>query len=257
MIHKECRIISNQEIAPHIYEMIADTRDFPQSKPGQFAMLYLDKGETLLPRPISICRQSDNLMMFVYKTVGKGTEYLSKFKTDDIIRITAPLGNGFTFKDGLKKIALIGGGVGIPPMVSIYDSLKEYNIEIHVYLGFRDAHFLTNLFSGAKLRVAAENLDALKHPPHPAGEVYPKNANAVAVLSHFNEKYDEMYACGPKPMLAALSRYAAENNTPLQVSLEERMACGVGVCMGCVVPPDYLKICCNGPVFYSDKVVLD
>ena len=281
MIHKKCNIISNQEIAAgssgtarksgsagksgaagksaanSVFEMLVDTRDFPKSLPGQFIMVHLDKGEMLLPRPISICRQAENLMLLVYKVLGKGTEYLSTFKPGDEIRLMGPLGNGFSFRDDLKKIALIGGGIGIPPMVSIYDAIKDRDIEIHVYLGYKDGHFLTNLFPGAKLHIITENLDTFKDPPYPSGEVFPEKGNTITLLEHFNEDYDEMYACGPKPMLSALTKFAADKNIPLQISLEERMACGVGVCMGCVVPPDYMKICCAGPVFYSDKVVLD
>jgi len=254
MTHNACKIVSNQEIAPDIFEIVLDTRDFPMSAPGQFVMIYLDRGELLLPRPISICRQEKNITLLVYKVAGNGTEYMSTLKSGDALRITGPLGNGFTIKEGLKKIALIGGGIGIPPMVSIFDKLKGKDIEIDVFLGFKKEHFLTNLFSGAHLRVISEDIDAFAKQPYPSGDVFAKSGNPITLLAHYGADYDEIYACGPKPMLAALSRYAEDKNVPLQVSLEERMACGIGVCMGCVTPPSYMKICCVGPVFYSDKV---
>ena len=281
MTHKRCKIISNQEISKGVFEMVVDTRDFPKSIPGQFVMVHLDKGELLLPRPISICRQEKNLMLLVYKVFGKGTDYLSKLKQNDEVRLMGPLGNGFTIKDGLKKIALIGGGIGIPPMVSIFDAIKDKNIEIHVYLGFKEGHYLTTLFPDANLHVITEDLSAFKDPPYPIGEVFPVEGNTITLLDNKSggktESFDEMFACGPKPMLAALAKYADEKGVPLQVSLEERMACGIGVCMGCVTAmkankssstanksssqqsgaPNYMKICCVGPVFYSDKVVLD
>ena len=253
------KIISNQEIAAGIFEIIFDSRDIPMSKPGQFMMVHLNKGEMLLPRPISICRHEKNLLMMVYKIVGKGTEYLSTLKPGDSLYMMGPLGNGFDFY-GKKKIALVGGGIGIPPLVSIYDAVKGNDVEIHVYLGFKDGHFLTTLFPDAKTFIVTENLSAFNTPPFPNGNVFGKEGNIINLLNDKNETYDEMYACGPRPMLVSLHKFATDKKIPLQISLEERMACGVGVCMGCMVADEsnqYQKICCSGPVFYSDKVVLD
>ena len=248
MKHIKCQIISNQEIAKGIFEMVLDSRGLPDSLPGQFVMLYLDKGDTLLPRPISICKQGKNVMMLVYKVVGTGTKYLSNYNPGDNIRLMGPLGNGFTIDPaakGQKGVALVGGGIGIPPLVSLFSKLKDMAPDTpapDVFLGFRDDSFLTNFFG--------EN-------------VHTTNGNIIELLERHAQEYDEMYACGPKPMLAALSSYATKKNIRLQVSLEERMACGVGTCMGCVTSvvddsaSGYMKICCEGPVFYSDKVVLN
>lgn len=260
MRHRECNILSNQEIAKGIYEMVVDTRDFPMGTPGQFMMVHVGRGDLILPRPISICRQEKNITLLVYKVFGKGTAHLGTLKAGDSVRLMGPLGNGFTIKDGLRKIALIGGGIGIPPMVSIYDHVKESGIEVDVLLGFSTSHYLTNLFTGANLHIIGDDINIFADPPFPSGHVYPESGNVMTLLDNqdnLDQKYDEIFACGPKPMLAALSKYAADKGVPLQISLEERMACGLGACMGCVVPPEYLKICCAGPVFYSDKVVLD
>ena len=273
MKHRESRILSNQEIAPGVFELIADTKDFPKSIPGQFMMVYPNRNDLILPRPISICRQVNNLTMLVYKTVGKGTAHLSSLKPGDNVRIMGPLGNGFKINENKSRIALVGGGIGIPPMVSVFDRIRpdtdvdigaknSKEVEITVLLGFKDSHFLTTLFNGANLHIISEDTTAFKNPPFPTGTVFPKNGSVLDLLNELDSEnnYDEIYACGPKPMLAALSRYAKERNIPLQVSLEERMACGVGACLGCAAmsaEENYVKICCDGPVFYSDKVVLD
>ena len=220
-----CTILHNHAIAPDIFEMALSAPGIPASYAGQFVMVYLDKGEHLLPRPISICHRTGDTIFLVYKTVGAGTRHMANLRTGDYLRIMGPLGNGFTVKESLKKVALIGGGIGIPPMVALYNELSK--IEADVFLGFRDEPFLTEHFN---------------NPVTTRG-------NLVDLLKQHGQVYDGLYACGPKPMLEALSEYAKSKNIPLQISLEERMACGLGTCMGCVVPPNYVKVCCDGPVF--------
>ncbi|MCL2016488.1 MAG: dihydroorotate dehydrogenase electron transfer subunit [Defluviitaleaceae bacterium] len=258
MNHETVAVLSNQEIAPRVFEMILQTPNFSVGKPGQFVMLYPQNAGTLLPRPISICRQTKNITMLVYKVFGGGTRYLSTLKQGDNLPIMAPLGNNFSAKSH-KKVALVGGGVGIPPMVFLYDTLQETspNTEIDVFLGFKDTHFLTTMFTNANLYIVSENVDALNAFQNASGNVYPKNGNVLTLLNNYAQQYDEIYACGPKPMLQALCEYAKQKNIPLQVSLEERMACGVGACVCCVAntTSGYVKICCDGPVFDSDKVV--
>ncbi|MCL2420394.1 MAG: dihydroorotate dehydrogenase electron transfer subunit [Defluviitaleaceae bacterium] len=247
MKHEKCLILKNRRIAPDIYELILHAPGIAvNAKPGQFVMVHLDKGELLLPRPISICSCKCEDITLVYKVLGSGTKYISTLPPGMFLRLTGPLGNGFTIKKGQTKVALIGGGIGIPPMVMLHESLKIADgFQTDVLLGFNDESFLTDRFPKDNVYIATQSgKEGIK-------------GNVIDLLNNLNQPYDEMYACGPKAMLAALAQYAKAKAIPLQVSLEERMACGVGTCMGCVTPPKYMKICCDGPVFYSDKVVLD
>jgi len=250
--YEQYLILKNRKIAADVYEMILHAPGTSEDcKPGQFMMVYLDKGELLLPRPISICRKEGDDIVLVYKVVGAGTDYMSTLPPGTLLRLTGPLGNGFTIKNGLKKVALIGGGIGVPPMVMLFKELS--GVQVDVFLGFRDEAILKSHFAGANVHIATETgQEGIK-------------GNVLDLLNEHGQQYDEMYACGPKAMLAAVSGYAKDKGIPLQVSLEERMACGVGTCMGCVTPtpakdgnnpPMYMKICCEGPVFYSDKVEL-
>ena len=251
MKYEKYLILKNRKIATDVFEMILHTPRIVQCcKAGQFMMVYLDKGELLLPRPISICRKKGEDIFLVYKVVGAGTKYMSTLPPGSSLRLTGPLGNGFAIKNGLSKVALIGGGIGVPPMVMLFEELS--GVQADVFLGFKDEAILKSHFAGANLHIATETgQEGIK-------------GNVLDLLNHHGGHYDEMYACGPKAMLAAVSQYAKDKNIPLQVSLEERMACGLGTCMGCVTPaandvnnpPGYMKICCEGPVFYSDKVEL-
>lgn len=281
------RVVENKVIAPDIsdiFEMELHAPELSGCKPGQFVMVYLDKGEHLLPRPISICRyENESKSVFlVYKKVGAGTEYMTTLKPGAFLRLMGPLGNGYAIKNSYvikseeskadMKIALVGGGVGIPPLVQLYKELKLSGLEsADIFLGFRDKPFLTEHFAGANLYTTTGNLiDLVKqhesdHKPNHESD-HKSNHESDHKSNHESDhkqgrNYSEIYACGPKPMLAALAQYAKEKGITLQVSLEERMACGIGVCLGCVAPtadhpPGYLKICCDGPVFYSDKVDL-
>jgi len=257
--HEPCLILKNRKIAPDIFELaIHAPRIASSCTAGQFVMVYLDKREILLPRPISVCRCEREDIYLVYKVMGDGTKHISTLTPGTFLRITGPLGKGFTIKRRLKKVALIGGGIGVPPMVMLYKTLKD--VQADIYLGFKEESILTEHFEGAAgLYIATET-----------GQEG-MQGNVLDLLNYKSQHYDEMYACGPKPMLAAISQYVKNKAIPLQISLEERMACGIGTCMGCVIsgthgraasevngqPPDYMKICCEGPVFYSDKVVLD
>lgn len=234
-------ILENRKIAPGIYEMALRTPKITSFKPGQFVMVYLDKAGLLLPRPISICRRDGDYTILVYKVVGQGTEYMASLQPGESLSLMGPLGNGFKVNKGLKKVALLGAGIGIPPLVALFRHLYEKtDIKTDIFLGFKQGMFLVNQFDAASLLLMT-------------------HGNLIELLKQAGQNYDEIYACGPKTMLADLSLHAKEKGIPLQISLEERMACGIGACMGCAVPKEedgYARVCCEGPVFYSDKVEL-
>lgn len=218
-----------------------------EAKAGQFVEVYPDNGVNLLSRPISICQieKEEGSLRLVFQIVGKGTKLFSELKAGDEIRVLGPCGNGYTLGSG--KSVLVGGGIGVPPLL---ETCRQLDGEKVVVLGFRSGSFLTEEFEklGAKVYVATDD-----------GSVGFKG-NVVDLLKAENIKGDMIYSCGPKIMLKFLSVYAEENNIPCQVSMEERMACGIGACVGCVVQIKendgwtYKKVCKDGPVFDSKEV---
>lgn len=243
------QIISNKNIAPEIFSMELKAPTISKTaKPGQFAMVYLDKGEYLLPRPISLCNTNPQkgTITIVYQVVGNGTKVMSEKQAGQTLKILAPLGNGF-FLDNLanKNIALIGGGIGTPPLLMLAKFLKELNAKTDIYLGFRSHPILVEEFKPFSNNIFIATED---------GSHGHKGYNLD--LLQKNQNYDELLSCGPAPMLSALKKHALATNTPCQVSLEERMGCGIGTCVGCVVKvgESYARICCTGPIFYATEV---
>ncbi len=218
-----------------------------EAKAGQFVEVYPDNGINLLSRPISICEinKEEGSLRLVFQIVGKGTKLFSELKQGDEIRLLGPCGNGYNLSEG--KSVLVGGGIGVPPLLETCKQLKGEKI---VVLGFRSGSFLVEDFEklGAKVYVATDD-----------GSVGFKG-NVVDLLRTEKIVGDIIYSCGPKIMLKFLSMYAEENNISCQVSMEERMACGIGACVGCVLQIKdgdswtYKKVCKDGPVFDSREV---
>ena len=244
-------IIRQEEIADDIYSMWLRTEEIAaHAKAGQFVSVYCNEGSRLLPRPISICEidKKDNAIRLVYRKVGKGTEEFSGMHTGGILNITGPLGNGFPKKE--KKAFLIGGGIGIPPMLALAKSLSG---EVQVVLGYRDAvQFLKEDFTPyASVYVSTED-----------GSVGTKG-NVIDAIRAEGITADVIYACGPMPMLRGVKAFAAEQGIEAQISLEEHMACGIGACLGCVCTTkekdahshvNNTRICKDGPVFDAQTV---
>lgn len=207
-----------------------------------------------MPRPISICQidKEKGRLRIVYRVVGGGTEEMSSYSAGDDISLIGPLGNGFMQREG-KKAILIGGGIGIPPMVGLAEALKD-KAEVSVVAGYRDELFLTEeLENAGKLYIATED-----------GSMGTKGTVIDAIKEQAVEG-DVIYACGPTPMLKAIKEYALANNIECQLSLEERMACGIGACLACVCQSkdkdahsnvNNKRICKDGPVFLAEEVEL-
>ena len=207
----------------------------------------------LLPRPISICEinKEDSRLRVVYRVTGEntGTEEFSKLKTGDAIPIIGPLGNGFPFEaaEG-KKVFLMGGGIGVPPILELAKQMKCDKKQIVV--GYRDAQtFLKEEFEqNGELYISTEN-----------GSVG-TTGNVMDAIRESGLEADMIYACGPTPMLRAIKQYAEEHKIVCYISLEERMACGIGACLGCVCKTKEKdahsnvcnkRICKDGPVFLA------
>ncbi len=249
-------VLKNENIFPSVYKQTLFVGDIAKDiKPMQFCSLYVGKGEMILPRPISIFNvdKEKNTLEIVFFTFGEGTKTLSELEENDTVKILLPLGNGFTDFTGLKKVALVGGGIGIPPLHYLAKELKKYNkdIEIDIYLGYRNEPFLLEAFKDFNVFIASDNDDN-----------YFKG-NVVALMESKDITYDKVVSCGPTVMLKSLTSYCDKKDLSLSISLEERMACSVGACVGCVVKINtdngikHKKVCVDGPVFDSKVVVFN
>ena len=281
-------VVDQNTLGSGIYDLTLKTTNIAKAaKAGQFVSVYSNDKSKLLPRPISLCgidRDEDTIRL-VYRVTGEntGTEEFSKLVMGDRIRILGPLGNGFTVEPG-KKAFLIGGGIGVPPMLQLAKDInsgvvqtsgavdtntqekgqteeKQINghgkkiCDMNIIMGYRDENtFLLNEFKEqADSFVATED-----------GSVGTKG-NVIDAINENGLEADVIYACGPMPMLRALKAYAMEHDMECYVSMEERMACGIGACLACVCKTkdkdahsnvNNKRICKEGPVFNAKEVEL-
>lgn len=258
MKYKEnVKVISQERLADGIYSMWLQTTDIARdAMAGQFVSLYCQDKSALLPRPISICEadKEKNALRIVYRVVGKGTEEFSKYGEGQEIPVLGPLGNGFFKKD--KSAMLIAGGIGIPPMVELAKELKESGVsDIKIVLGYRDSQIF------------------LKDELSEYGDVYAATedgsfgtkGNVINAIEENGLTGEVIYSCGPAPMLRAVKEFGIKNKIETQISMEERMACGIGACLACVCKSGEVdshtnvhnrRICADGPVFYAGEVEL-
>lgn len=248
------RIIKKQNIAKDCYDFTIYCPGIASvAQAGQFAHVKVNGFS--LRRPISICEidKINNTIRIVFEIRGEGTKVMSNLNEDMFIDIIAPLGHGFTLLQKDKKAIVIGGGIGVPPMVEV---AKHYGENATAIIGFRSANavILNNDFikNGANTIVCTDD-----------GTIGQKGFVTVSLEKHLqNEKADIIYACGPKAMLKGIIEIADKYSIQCEVSLEERMACGVGACLGCACKTikngeeHFSHVCKNGPVFNSKEVVL-
>lgn len=252
-------VVSQKQIGTGIYGLTIQTKEIAAAaKAGQFVSVYSNDASKLLPRPISLCgidRKAGTLRL-VYRVTGEhtGTEEFSRLQAGDTMKIMGPLGNGFTVEKG-RKTFLIGGGIGVPPMLQLAKEMKDAGENFQIVMGYRDAGtFLLDEFKEqGESFVATED-----------GSVGTKG-NVLDAIRENHLDADVIYACGPTPMLRALKAYAEEQNMTCYVSMEERMACGIGACLACVCNSTEKdahsnvknkRICKEGPVFNAKEVEL-
>lgn len=234
---KKMRVLSNELIAKDTYKMVFDYKLI--AKPGQFINIKL--ANQYLRRPISISKINSDNFEIIYKVKGKGTLELSKINCDEFLDILYPLGNGFELVEN-KKVLLIGGGIGIPPLLQLYDELMSLN-SVNLLIGLSDIE--ENAYQEYKPLIATIN----------KSDYF--NGNVIEYLENNEIEYDYIYACGPMAMLKAIQNYVT---CPGQISIEERMGCGFGACMGCsckTVNGVIKRICVEGPVFELKELNLD
>lgn len=251
---KETAIVVKQcQIAPGIFDMWLKTGLAKEAECGQFIGVYPQDRSNLLPRPISICevKKEEELLRLVYRTVGEGTKEFSQYTEGTKVPVLGILGNGFPVAEGKgKKVFLMGGGIGIPPLVQL---AKQLEAESTAIIGYRDKHLFLkeDLENYAKVYVATED-----------GSVGTRG-NVMDAIEENGLDAEVIFACGPMPMLRAIKQYAKKKEIPAYISLEERMACGVGACLGCVCKTtkknyhshvNNARICTDGPVFLAEDV---
>ena len=254
------KLVKKEKLVDGIYRFSVQAEEIVKlARPGNFIEIRINENlDPFLRRPISIHEidEERGILKFIFQVKGKGTELLAKKEEGDLIDIIGPLGNGtFKFEDK-KNIAIIGGGIGIFPLYELAKQAKKLGQNINIYLGFRskDLVMLEKEFESVSTNLIIATDDGS----------YKEKGFAINFLGKDlkKENFDCIYACGPIPMLKAVKKLAEEKNILCQISLEEKMGCGLGVCLGCAVQtasstddnPQYLHVCKAGPVFDSKLV---
>ncbi len=254
-IKMTAKVVSQQALTDDIFSMWIQADEIAGAAvPGQFISVYTKDTGKLLPRPISLCQvdKEKGQLRIVYRVVGAGTSQFSGYQAGDDIEIMGPLGNGFPLERAAgKKVFLIGGGIGIPPMLEL---ARQLDCEKQAVLGYRDVLFLNDEFEKfSDVYVVTEDGSA------------GTKGNVLDAIRENGLKADVIFACGPTPMLRALKAYAEEHEIECWLSLEEKMACGIGACLACVCQSKEVdehshvhnkRICKDGPVFLAQEVEL-
>ncbi|MBV1758623.1 MAG: dihydroorotate dehydrogenase electron transfer subunit [Dethiosulfatibacter sp.] len=229
------RIIENKQICENIFEMVVATDIKPL--PGQFYMIKGLNGDYLLPRPISVHDYQDGKIRLLYRVSGHGTDQISKMKVNDDIQVLGPLGNGFNIELLNGRIAIVGGGIGIAPL--LYLAKKIASKKPDIFLGYKYHTFCVESF-----RPYCNELTVVTEDGNTGQQGY------VTDFVNISD-YDIVITCGPDVMMEKIIRACQEKNVVVYASLEKRMACGVGACLGCVVNTidGNKRVCKEGPVF--------
>ena len=238
------KVISNRKIAKGIYLMEVKNNG-ATINPGQFYMLKAWDRELTLMRPISVYKASEEKIAFMYRIAGKGTAELSSLKARNNISIMGPLGNGFPCDYQNQRVALVGGGIGIPPLFETAKKLKAQGNQVDIFLGYKDELFAYEDYEEVadRIFIACENGD----------EGY---RGFVTDLLH-PENYDVVFTCGPDVMMMKVNELCKAKSVPVWLSMEKRMACGIGACLGCTCKTQsgMKRACKDGPVFNGNDII--
>ncbi len=242
-------VVENKEIAEEIFALTFSCGEAVPVRAGQFCMIGVMGFP--LRRPIAVCKAEGERITVCYRLKGEGTRALSRVNAGEVLSVLLPLGNGFFVAEEEKRIAVVGGGVGIFPLISL---IREYEgkKEISAYMGFRNRDALCmeeEMARANHLTLASDD-----------GSVGFHGTAVQAFINDFNRaKPQAVFACGPTPMLRALKGAANDLGVPVYVSLEERMGCGLGACLVCVCNKTdgrHARVCKDGPVFEINEVEL-
>jgi len=264
MVQVEAEILENREIAPQRYKMVLSAPQIArQAKPGQFIHVRVSKSfPPLLRRPFSVHRLEGQKIELLYKVVGEGTKILSGKKRGEYLDILGPLGNGYRLPSATSKVSdiiLVAGGTGVASLLFLAESISvpDSELSILVLIGAKSREELLSEGDfrrlGCRVEVATEN--GTKGYKGLASNLLEK----FLPLSGDKPK-PLVFACGPPEMLKRIGEISRRHRFPCQVSLEERLACGVGACLGCVVKAKgstytYKRVCKDGPVFDAGELI--
>ena len=241
-------VLENTCIAQDIYELTFSAHKDVRVRAGQFCMISV--AGMPLRRPLAICKAEGERITVCYRLKGAGTKFLARsYKQGEQLNVLLPLGNGFFIKDSEKRIALVGGGVGIFPLISV---IRAYRKEKYIasYMGFRNKESFC-------MQYELERGDTFKLASDDGSIGYHGTAVDLFMQDFDTVKPDIVLSCGPVPMLRALKEALRGKGVPLYVSLEERMGCGIGACLVCVCNKtngEHARVCKDGPVFDAYEV---
>ncbi len=252
-----CKILENKVVAHNIHKIKIKnpSRDF-KIKAGQFINIKCGEGTfPLLRRPISIGLADDESMTIYVNKIGEGTKLLCNKREGEYLDILGPLGNTFNIDIDEGKVLIVGGGIGVAPLLELTKELSKMKLEIKCILGYKDEPFIVDEFKNYIEDIIVvsekEGYDYLGYVTEPLKKELEEN------------QYSTVFTCGPEPMLKSVNNICRENNTAIQLLLEERMACGIGACLVCTCKAkkgndwNYVRTCKEGPVFYGDEVIFD
>lgn len=248
-----CEILENVELSPKYFRMKINSAELAGCvKPGQFFHVRVaDRLDIILRRPFSVFDFNETTVSILYEVVGKGTEVLSLRKPGEELDMLGPLGNGFSINPEVKKVIIVGGGIGIAPLFSWAKELKGSGLAIQVLIGAKNKYKV----------LCEEDFKKIGIIPEISTDdgSYGSKGLVTDMLRTRDTRYDEqssrdtrIYACGPNKMLVETASIMREHNIPGQLSLDRHMACGLGVCLGCVVKTvdgKYKRVCKDGPAF--------
>lgn len=237
-------IVSNRALTPLIYEMRLKGDTSAITRPGQFVELSIEG--LFLRRPISVCNYDEGELTLVYKVVGKGTAEMAAMQVGRKVDVLTGLGNGFNADAECQRALLVGGGVGVPPLYRLARELLAKGREVTVVLGFNTAAelFYEEEFKALGVNLVVATVDGSKGV----------KGFVTDAIRESGVTFDYFYSCGPLPMLKALSQSVATDG---ELSLEERMGCGFGICMGCSIQTasGAKRVCKEGPVFKKEEIL--
>lgn len=242
MQQEQFTILENQPLTGSVFRMVLAGDTTQIQRPGQFVEVRLPG--LFLRRPISVCDWSDSRLTLIYKVVGQGTRAMSALAPGACLDILTGLGNGYDLSPAGQNPVLVGGGVGVPPLYALCKALLAAGQSPQVVLGFNTANevFYQREFQALGVPVTVTTVDG-------------SLGIQGYVTAGMPQDYTYVYACGPLPMLRAVNAAA---KTSGQFSMEERMGCGFGACMGCTILTKHgpKRVCKDGPVFLREEVML-
>ena len=254
-----CQVLAKEWLTEDVFTLVLQRPlEMGEILPSQFFNL---KWQTMpyLRRPISISQITEETLSFTIIIKGQGTRQLSQMQVGDVLDVQGPLGNAYQIDPNDKKVLIIGGGIGVPPQAVLTEALAQATqAEIHVQVGFRETPYMLERFLAITphLEVASEHGDV-------GYKGYVTDLTEKALERH---QYDMIYVCGPHVVIEKVAKLAAKHDTPVQLLMEERMACGIGACMVCTcrvidqqseVGYVHKRVCKDGPVFWGSEVWLN